>query len=76
MRKKRTLLDKLEQKYHLAASDLVRERDRIFPPGMRVRCKLTGLEGVVQEGSLYPYNIKLNDYHYSLYWIEPIEEKP
>lgn len=49
----RTALKKAHIAYDKAQYALKKERDRIFPAGTKVRCKLTGAIGTVTQGSLY-----------------------
>ena len=66
---------KLEYKYNKAASDLIRERDRIFPLDAKVRCRISGWYGFVIGNSSYPDQVRTSFGHSSPRNLELIEEK-
>ncbi|TDI79815.1 MAG: hypothetical protein E2O79_09950 [Caldithrix sp.] len=69
------MIDKLERKYNKAWSELVKERNRLYPPGTKVRCKITGLKRTVTKGSLYADQIFLDGHtHSSWRHVEIIKE--
>lgn len=71
----KTPLQKAQRAYEKARANLVQERDRKFPPGTCVVCKLTSVTGTVTKGSLYADRVFLdNSRHNGLTFLEVADE--
>lgn len=65
---------KLFREYERAAWKLVEERNREFPIGTKVSCKILSMVVTVVSGSLYPDQINTTIGHMSWCTIEKVEQ--
>jgi hypothetical protein len=61
---------KLFGDYDFAWFKLAQARHRLFPPGTKVKCKLTGRTAIVTEGSLYADQVNTASGHMSWRYLE------
>ena len=72
-RKEKSLLVAIND-YRKAQFELVALRNEMFPVGTRVRCNITGMEGIVTNGSLYADQVYVeNCFHMGFLNMEVIK---